>query len=181
MQWQIDPNHTTITAAVKHMMLTTVRGGFGGATGVIDFDPAKPEAGGIELRIPAKTVNTGDEKRDGHLRSADFLDADNHPEIVFKSTKVTPKSKGEFVVDGDLTIRGTTKPVVVGVELIGIAADPRAGQRVGFDAKLSFDRTQWGLTWNMPVPSGVLVGEKITIEASIAATPQVKQSEAIAA
>src|SRR6266851_5780516 len=105
MQWQIDPNHTTITAAVKHMMLTTVRGGFGGATGVIDFDPAKPEAGGIELRIPAKTVNT-------------------------------------------------------------------------FDAKLSFDRTQWGLTWNMPVPSGVLVGEKITIEASIAATPK---AEAIAA
>jgi len=79
---------------------------------------------------------------------------------------------GEFAVDGDLTIRGTTKPVVVDVELIGIAADPRAGQRVGFDAKLSFDRTQWGLTWNMPVPSGVLVGEKITIDASIAATPK---------
>src|SRR5438445_10009442 len=141
MQWQIDPNHTTITAAVKHMMLTTVRGGFGGATGVIDFDPATPEAGGIELRIPAKTVNTGDEKRDGHLRSADFLDADNHPEIVFKSTKVTSKGKNEFVVDGELTIRGTTKPVAVQVELLGIGEDPRAGQRVGFDAKFSFDRT----------------------------------------
>ena len=178
MQWQIDPNHTTITAAVKHMMLTTVRGGFAGATGVIDFDPARPEAGGIDLRIPAKSVNTGDEKRDGHLRSADFLDADNHPEIVFRSTKVTPTGKDRFTVDGDLTIRDTTKPVTVGVELIGIAADPRAGQRVGFDAKLSFDRTQWGLTWNMPVPSGVLVGEKITIEASIAATPK---AEAIAA
>jgi len=101
MQWQIDPNHTTITAAVKHMMLTTVRGGFGGATGVIDFDPAKPEAGGIELRIPAKNVNTHDEKRDAHLRSADFLDADNYPEIVFKSTKIAPQSKGEFTVDGD--------------------------------------------------------------------------------
>ena len=181
MQWQIDPTHTSITAAVKHMMLTTVRGGFGGATGVIDFDPEKPETGSVELRIPAKTVNTGDEKRDGHLRSADFLDADNHPEIVFKSTKVTAKGKDRFAVDGDLTIRGTTKPVSVRVELIGIAADPRAGQRVGFDASLTFDRTQWGLTWNMPVPSGVLVGEKITIEASIAATPQVKQSEAIAA
>jgi polyisoprenoid-binding protein YceI len=94
---------------------------------------------------------------------------------------VTPKGKNEFVVDGDLTIRGTTKPVVVNVELVGIGKDPRAGQRAGFDAKFSFDRTQWGLTWNMPVPSGVLVGEKISIEANIAATPQVKSSEAIAA
>ena len=180
MQWQIDTSHSSVTAAVKHMMLTTVRGAFSGTSGVIDFDPARPEAGAIELRIPTASVNTGDEKRDGHLRSADFLDAENHPEIVFKSTKVTPKGKNSFVVDGDLTIRGTTKPVAVNVDLLGIAEDPRAGQRAGFDAKFSFDRTQWGLTWNMPIPSGVLVGEKITIEANIAATPQVK-AEAVAA
>jgi len=178
MQWQIDPTHSSVSAQVRHMMLTTVRGGFSGTTGVIDFDPARPEAGRVELRIPAASVNTGDEKRDGHLRSADFLDAATHPEIVFKSTKVTPRGKDEFVVDGDLTIRGTTKPVSVNVELIGIAADPRAGQRAGFDAKFSFDRTQWGLVWNMPIPSGVLVGEKITVEANIAATPKV---EAVAA
>jgi polyisoprenoid-binding protein YceI len=181
MQWQIDPSHSSVSAQVRHMMLTTVRGGFSGTTGVIDFDPARPEAGGVELRIPAASVNTGDEKRDGHLRSADFLDAATHPEIVFKSTKVTPRGKDEFVVDGDLTIRGTTKPVRVNVELIGIAADPRAGQRAGFDAKFSFDRTQWGLVWNMPIPSGVLVGEKITVEANIAATPQVRAVEAVAA
>ena len=181
MQWQIDPNHTTITAAVKHMMLTTVRGAFSGASGSIDFDPARPEAGRVELRIPAASVNTGDAKRDGHLRSADFLDAENHPEIVFKSTKVTPNGKDAFVVDGDLTIRGTTRPVAVNVEHVGITEDPRAGQRAGFDAHFSFDRTKWGLTWNMPVPSGVLVGEKISIEANIAATPQVKASEAVAA
>ena len=178
MQWQIDPTHSSVSAQVRHMMLTTVRGGFSGTTGVIDFDPARPEAGRVELRIPAASVNTGDEKRDGHLRSADFLDAATHPEIVFKSTKVTPRGKDEFVVDGDLTIRGTTKPVSVNVELIGIAADPRAGQRAGFDAKFSFDRTQWGLVWNMPIPSGVLVGEKITVEANIAATPKL---EAVAA
>jgi polyisoprenoid-binding protein YceI len=181
MQWQIDTSHSSVTAAVKHMMLTTVRGAFSGTTGSIDFDPAKPEAGAVELRIPAASVNTGDAKRDGHLRSADFLDAENHPEIVFKSTKVTPKGKDAFIVEGDLTIRGTTKPVAVNVELLGVAADPRSGQRAGFDAKFSFDRTQWGLAWNMPVPSGVLVGEKISIEANIAATPQVKASEAIAA
>ena len=181
MQWQIDTTHSSVTAAVRHMMLTTVRGAFSGTTGSIDFDPAKPEAGAVELRIPAASVNTGDEKRDGHLRSADFLDAEGHPEIVFKSTKVTAKGKNEFVVDGNLTIRGTTKPVAVNVELVGIGVDPRAGQRAGFDAKFSFDRTQWGLTWNMPVPSGVLVGEKISIEANIAATPHVKSSEAVAA
>jgi polyisoprenoid-binding protein YceI len=178
MQWQIDTSHSSVTAAVKHMMLTTVRGGFSGTSGVIDFDPATPEAGSVELRIPAASVNTGDPKRDGHLRSADFLDAEKHPEIVFKSTNVTPKGKNTFVVAGDLTIRGTTKPVFVNVELLGIAADPRAGQRAGFEATFSFDRTQWGLTWNMPVPSGVLVGEKIAIEANIAATPR---AESIAA
>jgi polyisoprenoid-binding protein YceI len=181
MRWQIDTSHSSVSATAKHVMFTTVRGGFSGTSGVIDFDPAKPEAGSIELRIPAASVNTGDEKRDGHLRSADFLDAATHPEIVFKSTKITPKGKDEFVVDGDLTIRGTTKPVAVNVELLGIAEDPRAGQRAMFDAKFSFDRTQWGLVWNMPIPSGVLVGEKIKIEASVAATPQVKGSEAIAA
>jgi polyisoprenoid-binding protein YceI len=177
MQWQIDTSHSSVTAAVKHMMLTTVRGGFSGPSGVIDFDPARPEAGGIELRIPAASVSTGDQKRDGHLRSADFLDAEKYPEIVFKSTKLTPKGKAEFVVDGDLTIRGTTKPVSVKVDLLGIAVDPKAGQRAGFDAKFSFDRTQWGLTWNMPIPSGVLVSEKITVEANIAATPKVEAAQ----
>jgi polyisoprenoid-binding protein YceI len=178
MQWQIDPSHSMVSAAARHMMLTTVRGAFSGTTGVIDFDPANPEAGGVELRIPAVSVNTGDERRDTHLRSQDFLDAATHPEIVFKSTKVTPKGKDEFVVDGNLTIRGTTKPVSVNVELLGIQPDPRSGQRAAFDAKFSFDRTQWGLVWNMPIPSGVLVGEKITVEASVAATPKTEAVEA---
>ena len=171
MKWQIDPSHTNIGAKVKHMMVSTVRGRFAGATGTIDFDPASPETGSVELRIPAASINTGDEKRDAHLRSADFLDADTYPDIVFLSTKVKASGKDNFVVGGDLTIRGVTKPATVNVELAGIAEDPRAGQRAAFDATASFDRTQWGLTWNMPVPSGVLVSEKIALEASIAATP----------
>ena len=91
---------------------------------------------------------------------------------------MTSKGRDTFVVDGDLTIRGTTKPVSVKVGLLGVAPDPRAGQRAGFDATFTFDRTQWGLTWNMPIPSGVLVGEKITVDAAIAAT---LKAEAIAA
>ena len=171
MKWQIDSSHTSIGAKVKHMMVSTVRGSFAGATGTIDFDPASPEQGSVELRIPAATIDTGDEKRDGHLRSADFLDAEKYPEIVFKSTKVKTSSKDNFVVDGDLTIRGVTKPATVSVELAGITEDPRAGQRAAFDATASFDRTQWGLVWNMPVPSGLLVSEKIVLEANVAATP----------
>jgi len=171
MKWQIDPSHTNIGAKVKHMMVSTVRGRFAGATGTIEFDPASPESGSVELRIPAASIDTGDEKRDGHLRSADFLNADLFPEIVFQSTKVKTSGTKTFVVDGDLTIRGVTKPATVNVELAGIAEDPRAGQRAAFDATASFDRTQWGLTWNMPVPSGVLVSEKIVLEASVAATP----------
>lgn len=171
MKWQIDPSHSSIGAKVKHMVVSTVRGSFAGATGTIEYDPASPETGSIELRIPTSSIDTGDEKRDGHLRSADFLDAEQFPEIVFKSTKVALSAKDRFTVDGDLTIRGTTKPATVSVELAGITEDPRAGQRAAFDATASFDRTQWGLVWNMPVPGGLLVSEKITLEASIAATP----------
>lgn len=171
MQWQIDSAHTTVTAAVKHMMISTVRGSFAGTSGTINFDPKAPEQGSITLQIPAASVNTGDLKRDGHLRSADFLDAEKHPAITFNSTKITSQGKDQFVVDGVLTIRGITKPVSGEVLLAGIGADPQKGQRAAFDATFSFDRTQWGLTWNMPVPSGVLVSEKIKIEANIAATP----------
>lgn len=171
MRWQIDPVHSSVTVAAKHMVVATVRGSFAGPTGVIDFDPARPEAGGIELRIPASTIDTGEDKRDAHLRSADFLDADNHPEIVFKSTTVTQTGPDRFTVRGDLTIRGTTRPATVEVELAGITEDPRAGKRVGFEARAVIDRTQWGLTWNMPVPSGVLVSEKLTLDAGIAAIP----------
>ena len=171
MKWQIDPSHTSIGAKVKHMMVSTVRGRFAGVTGTIDFDPAVPERGSVELRIPAASIDTGDEKRDGHLRSADFLDAQNHPDIVFKSTTVKSSGPDALVVDGALTIRGITKPATVNVELAGIAEDPRAGRRAAFDATATIDRTQWGLTWNMPVPSGVLVSEKVVLEANVAATP----------
>ena len=172
MQWQIDTSHSSVTAAVKHMMLTTVRGGFSGPSGVIDFDPARPEAGGIELRIPAASVSTGDQKRDGHLRSADFLDAEKYPEITFKSTTIERKGNNDWLARGNLTIRDVTKPVEVKVETLGVVDDPYVKQRVGFDATARFDRREWGLVWNMSVPSGLLVGEQVKIEFSVEAIPE---------
>lgn len=160
--WQIDPSHTSATIAARHLMLTTVRASLSGTTGELKFDPDRPESGRIRLAIPASTVNTGDEKRDGHLRSADFLDVERFPEITFESTKIR-KVDDRLVVTGDLTIRGTTKPVDVTVEPNGVVQGMN-GRVAGFTATATVDRTAFGLVWNMPVPGGVLVSEKLKVD-----------------
>lgn len=160
--WEIDPSHTSATIAARHLMLTTVRASLSGTTGELEFDPDRPESGRIRLAIPASTVNTGDEKRDGHLRSADFLDVERYPEITFVSTRVRT-ADDRLVVTGDLTIRGTTRPVDVTVEPNGVVQGP-SGRVAGFTATASIDRTAFGLVWNMPVPGGVLVSEKLKVE-----------------
>lgn len=171
MRWQFDPAHTIVEASAKHMMFTTVRVNFSGTSGDIDFDPDHPEAATVHLSVPAASLESRDERRDGHLRSADFLDVANHPEITFASSRVEPVSEKVFKVSGDLTIRGTTKPVVVDVLLHGVFDDPRTGKRAFLDAKTTIDRREWGLVWNMPVPQGLLVGNEVTIEFSIEPTP----------
>lgn len=168
MIWKIDPAHTSITVAARHLMLTTVRATFAGATGELDLDPNDPERASVRLAIPAASVDTGDDKRDAHLRSADFLDAEGHPEITFVSTGIRRKGDQRFTVTGDLSIRGTTRPVDVDVELNGIV-DGLNGKVAGFSATATIDRTQWGLVWNMPVPGGVLVSEKLKLQADLQA------------
>ncbi|MBI2983139.1 MAG: YceI family protein [Chloroflexi bacterium] len=167
MKWQFDAAHTTVEASAKHMMFATVRVRFPGATGEIDFDPDRPEAARVRVTIPVSSLSSGDEKRDGHLRSADFFDLAKHAEIVFTSTAVRPAAGGAFRVSGDLTIRGTTKPVVADVTLHTID-DPmvKGAKRSFIDAKTTIDRRDWGLVWNMPVPQGVLVGHEIAIDVS---------------
>ena len=165
MQWQIDTAHSSVTAAVKHMMLTTVRGTFAGTSGVIDFDPATPEAASIELRIPATSVNTGDQKRDAHLRSADFLDAATYPEIVFRSASVTRTGKDTFAVDGDLTIRGVTRPATLDVRYLGQwqtpwwenGVDKGPKTRAGFLATTRINRKDFGVNWSGTLDRGGLV------------------------
>ena len=134
--------------------------------------PAGAGPGAGRLRIKAASIDTGDAKRDGHLRSPDFLDADKYPEIRFRSTKIERTGDNDWLARGDLRIRDMTKPVEVKVETLGVVEDPYVKQRVGFDATARFDRRDWGLVWNMPMPSGLLVGEQVKIEFSVEAIPE---------
>jgi polyisoprenoid-binding protein YceI len=185
MKWQIDPAHTSVEAAAKHMMFTTVRVRFPGATGEIELDPKEPQAAKIvDLKIPVASLDSGDARRDGHLRSADFFDAQTYPELGFRSTGVRRVGEGgQYKVTGDLTIRGETKPVTLDVVVHDIGPDPmRPGQQRAFiDAKTSIDRREWGLVWNMAVPQGVLVSHDIRLEISSQLVSETAASETKAA
>ncbi|MDZ4767547.1 MAG: YceI family protein [Chloroflexota bacterium] len=166
--WTLDPGHTTAEFSARHLMVTTVRGRFAPPTGTIDFDPANPSAATVEATIDATTLTSGLADRDGHLKSPDFLDVANFPNITFKSTNVAVTGEGTANVTGDLTIRGVTKPITLAVEFTGTAKDPWGGTRAGFTAETKINREDWGLTWNVALEAGgVLVGKdiKLTIDA----------------
>ena len=169
MFWYIDPSHSQVGFAVKHMMVSTVRGRLGKLTGKLELDPARPEKADFELAVDVAAIDTGDPKRDGHLRSADFFDAEKHPAITFVSNAIFPKGEGRYTASGDLTIRGTTRPVSFDIELVGVGVDAQGGQHLGATATATIDRTDYGLVWNMPVPNGVLVAEKVKIEVDLQA------------
>lgn len=179
MKWQIDPSHTSATVSARHMMLSTVRASLSGTTGELEFDPDRPESAKIRLSIPAASVNTGDEKRDAHLRSPDFLDAERYPQITFESTRVR-KDGDRYIVSGDLSIRGTTLPADVSVVVNGIV-DGMKGKLAGFSGTATIDRTKWGLVWNMPIPGGVLVSEKLRLEFDVQAVEASEIAESAAA
>lgn len=171
MKWQFDPAHTIVEATAKHMMFTTVRVNFTGTRGEIEFEPERPAAASVRLSVPAASLESREERRDAHLKSADFFDVANHPDITFASSHVEPRGENLFQVAGDLTVRGTTRPVAVDVLLHGVFDDQRTGKRAFLDAKVTIDRREWGLLWNMPVPQGLLVGNEVTIEFNIEAIP----------
>jgi polyisoprenoid-binding protein YceI len=142
-----------------------VRGRFTDFSGVLQFDPQRPESAKVEITIQATSIDTDNERRDTHLRSADFFDVQNFPTITFKSAKVTPaKEKNHFNVAGDLTIRGVTKPVVVDVELLGFG-DTDMGVRGGFNATTTINRSDFGVKWNKTLETGgMLLGDEVMIE-----------------
>ena len=169
--WTIDPAHSTIEFVAKHMMITTVKGRFAEFEGTIVADEENLADSSVEVTMQAASIDTRSEQRDGHLRSADFLDVENYPEVTFRSTRVEG-TKEEFKLTGDLTIRGVTRPITLDVTFGGEGKDPWGGTRASFSAHGKFDRRDFGLTWNVALETGgILVSNevKINIEAQVVA------------
>jgi polyisoprenoid-binding protein YceI len=172
MFWYIDPSHTAVNFSVKHMMLSTVRGSLGKVRGRVELDPEHPEKSDFEVSAAINGITTGDERRDGHLQSADFFDAEKYPEVTFKSTAIFPKRDGRYTASGDLTIRDVTRPVSFDIELIGVVENGQGGRHLGAAATVTIDRSDFGLIWNMTIQNGVLVGEKEKIEIDLEAVDE---------
>ena len=158
----LDPAHSEVTFSVRHMMISKVRGTFGVKEATL-VAPENPLEAKVEAKVDVTSIDTKDENRDAHLRSADFFDVENHPSMEFVSTG-TRVEDGEFLVDGDLTIRGITKPVTFEFEFGGFGTDPYGNYKAGASAKTVINREDFGLTWNAALETGgVLVGKEITI------------------
>jgi len=168
--WNIDTTHSGIHFSVRHMVFAKVRGKFSDWRGRAKLDPQDLTRSTVEVEIDAASIDTGVGDRDQHLRSADFLDAERHPKLTFRSKRVETTGEGRYRVHGDLTIRGTTREVVLDVEHAGVAKDPWGNQRAAFTASTSLDRRDFGLEWNQVLEAGgVLVGERVDIELEVQA------------
>ena len=166
--WAIDPAHTGLEFAVKHLMISTVRGRFGEVEGTLTLDGRNPAASTVEVSIPVASIDTRNEQRDAHLRSADFFDAEQFPAITFRGKRVEGDATGDFRLVGDLTIRGVTREITLDVESNGRSRDPWGNEKIGFEARGKIARSEFGLNWNQALETGgVLVGDeiKLTIDA----------------
>lgn len=162
-KWDFDPVHSSVGFRVRHMVVSKVTGHFNKWSGELEFDEQNPAASKVRARIDAASLDTRDEKRDAHLRSADFFDVEKYPELVFESTRIEGKGE-ELKLVGNLTIRGVTREVTLDVDYSGRAKDPWGGERAGFSAKGSIDRKDYGLNWNVALEAGgILVGEKVEL------------------
>jgi len=160
----IDPAHTRVGFVARHLMVSKVRGSFTAAKGTVTIaeDPLKST---VDIEIDAASIDTGVPDRDGHLKSADFLNVEVHPVLTFKSTSIIGFKNNEFRLLGDLTIRGVAKEVELDVEFEGYAKSPWGQEVIGFSATTEIDREEWDITWNQALETGgVLVGKKIKIE-----------------
>ncbi len=163
-QWLLDPSHSSVEFAVKHMVISTVRGRFAKYSADIHFDEAQPHNSVVEATVDLASVDTREPRRDDHLRSADFFDVQNHPTMHFKSRSITPQGRGQYKVVGNLTIRGITREVALDAAYSGIAKDPWGSLRAGFSLEGSVNRKDFGLVWNQALEAGgVLVGDTIKI------------------
>jgi polyisoprenoid-binding protein YceI len=166
--WAVDPAHTHVEFAVKHLMISTVRGRFGGVTGTVVTDETDPARGSAEIEIEAASIDTRESQRDAHLKSADFFDVETHPKLIFKSKRVADVKGDHFKLIGDLTIHGVTREVALDVTSGGRGKDPWGGERAAFSATTTIKRSEYGLTWNQALETGgFLVGDEIKISLDV--------------
>jgi polyisoprenoid-binding protein YceI len=168
--WTVDPTHAEVAFAVKHLMIATVRGRFGAITGTVTLDEANPSNSKVDATIDVTSIDTRQEMRDNHLRSADFFDVEHYPTMHFVSKRVEGDVGGTFRVVGDLTIRGTTREIALDVVNEGRIVDPWGNTKIGISATGKLNRSDFGLTWNVALEAGgVTVGEevKLSIEAEL--------------
>lgn len=177
MAWIIDPAHSMVEFRAKHMMFTTVRGQFSSFQGTLDLDMQNPENSHVEGSVDVRSIDTGDNDRDAHLRSPDFFDVENHPEMTFHSTRIESKGNNEYKVVGDLTIHGTTRQIIWDVESADLGKDPWGNLRLGFSAETKVNRKDFGLNWNVALETGGwLVSDEIKIQAEIQAVPSAEDA-----
>jgi polyisoprenoid-binding protein YceI len=164
--WDIDSVHSDVSFAVRHMMVSKVKGRFGAFTGEV-VTGADFLSSSVTASIDLNSVDTNNEQRDGHIRSADFLDVANHPTMTYRSTGVR-RNGDDYVVDGELSLHGVTRPIELNVELSGSGPDAYGGTRIGFSATTTISRGDFGIDISMPLDGGgVVVGDKIQIALEI--------------
>ena len=169
-KWNIDASHSNIDFTVRHMVVSKVRGHFTKFTADLELDLDKLENSKVSAKIDTNSIDTREEKRDGHLRSPDFFDVANHPSMDFVSTSVTKISNEKLQIHGNLTIRGTTKAVVLDTEILGRGKNPWGQDVISISATTKINRTDFGLKWNQALEAGgVLVSENVDIHLDIEA------------
>jgi polyisoprenoid-binding protein YceI len=167
--WQIDPSHSLVEFSVRHMMFSTVKGRFTGLQGTIVDVADDPTQSSVEVSIDVSSVNTGDDGRDGHLRSADFFNVEQYPTIRFTSRRIEG-SRDQFTVTGELTINGITREVALDATFNGVATNPFGKTVAGFSAEAKINRKDWGLNWNAPLEAGgVLVSDQVKLNLEVQA------------
>jgi polyisoprenoid-binding protein YceI len=166
--WTVDPVHSEVSFVVRHMMVSKVRGRFDTFEGHVTTAPG-PLQSSVTATVDLTSINTGTQQRDDHIRSADFFDVENHPTMTFRSTGIRPDGD-DFLLDGELSIRGVTRPVTFRLEVNGFGPDAYGGTRAGFSATGEINRNDFGVSYNGPIPGGgVAVSEKVTITLEIEA------------
>ena len=171
--WAIDPAHSSVEFAVKHMMFATVKGRFAAFAGTVTTHPEDPTEGEVDFSIDAASIDTRDDKRDEHLRSNDFFGAGDHPQLGFRGTRVEHLPGPAFKVHGDLTMKGVTRPVVLDATFNGSGPNPWGQTVASWSATTEIDREDWGMNFNAALEAGgVLVGTKVKVAIELEAARQ---------